>query len=289
MPLLENHIAVVTGAASGIGRAIAAGYAGEGARVVLTDVDEAAGTAVAAEIVAAGGTARFLHQDVSDESAWPAVIEAIEDAHGRLDIAVANAGIAVFGPVVAMSLADFRRQNAVNLDGVFLTAKHTIPAMRRCGGGSLILMSSVAGLRGAPNLAGYSASKGAVRLFAKSVAMECAAAGDRIRAALAENPIEPPSIKDLTSLPTDQKALKFLIDIGDAIQLDDKAVLLSSAFADAKETIRQAIEQRGRVTASELREIIGTTRRILIPLLERLDKDGFTRRDGDYRTLGRSA
>jgi NAD(P)-dependent dehydrogenase (short-subunit alcohol dehydrogenase family) len=102
-----------------------------------------------------------------------------EDAYGRLDIMVANAGIAIFGPALEMSLADWRRQSAVNLDGVFLSVKHAAPAMRRAGGGSIILMSSIAGLRGSANLAAYSATKGGVRLFAKSMALELAA--DRIR------------------------------------------------------------------------------------------------------------
>jgi len=179
---VEGKVAFITGGASGIGAACARLLAREGARVVLTDIDDAGGASVASDIVAHGGDAIYAHQDVTDEAAWPGVIASVEQRHGRLDIAVANAGIAVSGPAVTMSLADFRRQNAVNIDGVFLTVKYALPAMRRAGGdGSIILMSSVAGLRGAANLAGYSASKGAVRLLAKSIAMECAAAGDRIR------------------------------------------------------------------------------------------------------------
>jgi NAD(P)-dependent dehydrogenase (short-subunit alcohol dehydrogenase family) len=182
MGQVDGKVAFITGGASGIGAACARSLAREGARVVLTDLDDAAGQAVAADIAAHGGIAQFVRQDVTDEAAWPGIIAEVERTHGRLDIVVANAGIAVFGSALTMSLADFRRQNAVNVDGVFLTVKHAIPAMRRCGGGgSVILMSSVAGLRGSANLAGYSASKGAVRLFAKSMAMECAAAGDRIR------------------------------------------------------------------------------------------------------------
>lgn len=203
MQQLEGKVAFITGGASGIGAACARRLAAEGARVVFSDLDEANGEALAADIAAQGGVARFLRQDVADEAGWLAVMDTIEDDFGRLDIAVANAGIAVFGPVVSMTLADFRRQNAVNLDGVFLTAKHVIPAMRRCGGGgSLILMSSVAGLRGAANLAGYSASKGAVRLFAKSVAMECAMAGDRIRVNSVHPGIIVTPIWDKAALPT---------------------------------------------------------------------------------------
>ncbi|MBP7659560.1 MAG: SDR family NAD(P)-dependent oxidoreductase, partial [Burkholderiaceae bacterium] len=182
MGQVSGKVAFITGAASGIGAACARVLAREGARVVITDLDDARGEQLAAGIRADGGQATYLHQDVTDEAAWPGIIAAIETRHGRLDIAVANAGIGIFGSALTMSLADFRRQNAVNIDGVFLTAKHTIPAMRRSGdGGSLIMMSSVAGLRGAASLAGYSASKGAVRLFAKSMAMECAMAGDKIR------------------------------------------------------------------------------------------------------------
>jgi NAD(P)-dependent dehydrogenase (short-subunit alcohol dehydrogenase family) len=106
---------------------------------------------------------------------------AAERRFGRLDVMVANAGIGILCKAIEMSLADWRRQTAVNLDGVFLSVKYAVPAMRRAGGGSIIIMSSVAGLRGSAGLAGYCATKGGVRLFAKAVAMECAAAGDGIR------------------------------------------------------------------------------------------------------------
>ncbi len=118
---------------------------------------------------------------MTDEAAWPGVVSAAEKRFGHLDILVANAGIGIMGPAIDMSLADWRRQMAVNVDGVFLSVKHCIPAMRRSGGGSIVMLSSVAGLRGSAGLAGYSASKGAVRLFAKSMALECAQARDGIR------------------------------------------------------------------------------------------------------------
>jgi NAD(P)-dependent dehydrogenase (short-subunit alcohol dehydrogenase family) len=178
MGQVQGKVAYVTGGASGIGAACAETLVREGAKVCISDIDDARGTALAESI---GADAFFQHQDVSDEAAWPGAIAAVERKFGRLDIVVANAGIAVFGSALEMSLADWRRQNAVNLDGVFLTVKYAVPAMRRAGGGSIIIMSSVAGLRGSANLAGYSASKGGVRLFAKSMAMECAAAGDGIR------------------------------------------------------------------------------------------------------------
>ena len=179
MGQVQDKVAYVTGGASGIGAACAATLAREGATVVISDIDAARGAALADSI--GKDAAYFQQQDVTDEGAWPGAIADAERRFGRLDIMVANAGIAVFGPALEMSLADWRRQNAVNLDGVFLTVKYAVPAMRRAGGGSIIIMSSVAGLRGSANLAGYSASKGGVRLFAKSMAMECAAAGDNIR------------------------------------------------------------------------------------------------------------
>ncbi len=102
--------------------------------------------------------------------------------YGRLDVLISNAGIGISVPSITdMTLEDWRRQNAINLDGVFLSVKHSLPAMRKTGGGSVIMMSSLAGLRGAPGLSAYSATKGGVRLFAKSIAMECAAVGDGIR------------------------------------------------------------------------------------------------------------
>jgi NAD(P)-dependent dehydrogenase (short-subunit alcohol dehydrogenase family) len=179
MGQVEGKVAIVTGGASGIGAACARTLAREGAKVVVSDLDDARGEAVAADIRAAGGTAAFVHHDVSLEENWPAVIDAAERGFGRLDVMVANAGIGILCRAVDMSLADWRRQTAVNLDGVFLSVKYAVPAMRRAGGGSIIMTSSVAGLRGSAGLAGYCATKGGVRLFAKAVAMECA--GDRIR------------------------------------------------------------------------------------------------------------
>lgn len=179
---VAGKVALVTGGASGIGEACALTLAREGASVVVTDIDEPRGKELVEKIALNGGKAIFLHQDVTDEARWPEVIAAAEKAFGGLHILVANAGIGIMVPILEMSLADWRRQNAINLDGVFLSVKYAIPAMRRTGhGGSIIMMSSIAGLRGSAGLAGYSATKGGVRLFAKSVALECAVAKDGIR------------------------------------------------------------------------------------------------------------
>ena len=181
MRQVEGKVAIVTGGASGIGAACATTLAREGAKVVVTDLDDAGGQGVVDRIASADGNAIFLHQDVSTEESWPNVIEATERCFGRLDVMVANAGIGILCKAVEMSLTDWRRQTAVNLDGVFLSVKYAVPAMRRAGGGSIVITSSVAGLRGSAGLAGYCATKGGVRLFAKAVAMECASEGDGIR------------------------------------------------------------------------------------------------------------
>ena len=182
MGQVDGKVALVTGAASGIGEACARTLAREGACVVASDIDEARGAALAAAIAAAGGEAVFLPLDVTDEANWQVVVGEVERRYGRLDILFANAGIGIMVPsIVEMSLADWRKQTAVNLDGVFLSVKHCLPLMRRSGGGSVIMTSSIAGLRGSATLAGYCATKGGVRLFAKAIAMECAAMGDGIR------------------------------------------------------------------------------------------------------------
>ncbi len=200
---VERKVALVTGGASGIGRGCAEKLASEGATVVVTDVQDHLGEAVVRGIAEAGGRAEYLHHDVTDEAAWEGVIGAIKRAHGRLDILVNNAGIAINSPVTDMSLADWRRQTAINIDGVFLGAKHAIPLMREGGrGGSVVNISSIAGLKGSPGLSGYCATKGAVRLFTKSVALECANAKDGIRV----NSVHPGIIETpiwLTVLPQD--------------------------------------------------------------------------------------
>jgi NAD(P)-dependent dehydrogenase (short-subunit alcohol dehydrogenase family) len=179
MGQVEGKVAIVTGGACGIGAACARTLAREGAMVAVTDVDDGAGERVVADINRDGGAAIYLHQDVTDETRWPEVISEVERRYRRLDVMVANAGIAIRVPIADMTLADWRRQQAVNLDGVFLSVKHAVPAMRRAGSGSIIVMSSLAGLRGAAGLGGYCATKGGVRLLAKAAAIEHAE--DKIR------------------------------------------------------------------------------------------------------------
>jgi NAD(P)-dependent dehydrogenase (short-subunit alcohol dehydrogenase family) len=146
---VEGKVALVTGGASGIGAAIAELLAQEGATVVTTDIDELMGPDVATRINKAGRKAIFLPQDVTSEARWAEVVGDIERRFGRLDVLVSNAGIGIGTPsIVDMTLEDWRRQTAINLDGVFLSVKYCLPLMRKTGGGSVIMMSSLAGLRG---------------------------------------------------------------------------------------------------------------------------------------------
>ncbi|MEI9987272.1 MAG: glucose 1-dehydrogenase [Aliidongia sp.] len=181
MGQVEGKVAIVTGGASGIGAAAAETLAREGAKVLVTDIDDVFGAEVIDRIKLAGGEAFFRHQDVTDELLWPEIVEAATARYGRLDIMVANAGIGMGGLIIETSLADWRHQTAINLDGVFMSVKFAILAMAKTGGGSIIITSSIAGLRGAAGLAGYCATKGGVRLFSKAAAMECAAMGVNIR------------------------------------------------------------------------------------------------------------
>jgi len=147
----------------------------------VADLQADKGEALVAEILSEGDRAEFVAHDVTQEQSWVALMAGIRARHHRLDVLVNNAGIGLSCPVVDMTLADWRRQTAVNLDGVFLGVKHGLPLIREGGGGSIINVSSIAGIKASPNVSGYCATKGAVRLFTKSVALECAAANDGVR------------------------------------------------------------------------------------------------------------
>ncbi len=175
---LEGRVAIVTGSAQGIGRAIADKLAAEGARVVIADLNEAGAQAAAAAIP--GATA--VRADVSDEASVKAMVKAAVDAHGKLDILVNCAAIVPFTPWDEVDFAEWRRIMAVNLDGTFLTNRHASDEMRKAGYGRIVNIASNVIVAGTPNLAHYVASKGGVFGFTRALATELGRHGITVNA-----------------------------------------------------------------------------------------------------------
>jgi NAD(P)-dependent dehydrogenase (short-subunit alcohol dehydrogenase family) len=169
---LEKKVALITGAAQGLGAAIAARFAEEGALVFLGDLNTETGEAAAARINEKGGRARFLTLDVTQESSWIAAFAAVEAETGRLDILVNNAGINIREPIEVMKVENLDAMLAVNVKGPFLGTKHAIPLLRKSGGGSILNMSSVCGLVGHKyTTEAYTLTKGALTLLTKTIAV----------------------------------------------------------------------------------------------------------------------
>ena len=203
MARLADKVAIVTGAGSGIGTATVRKFAAEGATVVATDVDAAAGSAVVAEI---GANAVFLRHDVTDEGRWEAVMKEAADRCGAVDVVVNNAGIIGTGAPQTpedLSLDEMHAIGKVNVDGVLLGCKHAIRAMKERGG-AIVNLSSIAGIYATPGLTPYGASKGAVRQLTKSVAAYCGQRGYGIRC----NSVHP----GIVETPMGETVLNFLYD-----------------------------------------------------------------------------
>lgn len=230
MPDLTGRVAIVTGAGSGIGRACAIALANAGARVHATDID-GPGVEETARMVdrAHDGQVTFAVQDVTDEDLWADIFSEAESVHGPVSILVNNAGIGDGGPIVDYELERWRRLMAINLDSVFLGTREAMRRMKDTGGGSIINISSVAGLRGAPGASAYCASKGGVRLFSKAAALECASMGYGIRVnsvhpGIIDTPIWTKSITEMAQATKDDEGAQALFKQTGANAMDPELI-----------------------------------------------------------------
>ena len=207
MARLAGKVALISGGARGQGAVEARMFAAEGASVVIGDILDAQGRQTEAELQELGYNVTYVHLDVTSEADWEAAVQAAVSAYGKLDILLNNAGILIRKNIEETTEADWDRIFAVNAKGVFLGTKAAIPALRENGGGSIINISSTAGLVGSPNgSASYTATKGAVRLFTKSTAIQHAAEGIRCNS-IHPGPIETDMIADTLNDP-DSMALR---------------------------------------------------------------------------------
>ena len=201
MARLEGKVALISGGARGQGAVEARMFAEEGARVVIGDILDEQGRQTEAELQELGYNVTYVHLDVTSESDWEAAVQSAVDTYGKLDVLLNNAGILIRKNIEETTEDDWDRIFAVNAKGVFLGTRAAIPAMRDAGGGSIINISSTAGLVGSPNgSASYTATKGAVRLFTKSTAIQHAREGIRCNS-IHPGPIETDMIADTLNDP----------------------------------------------------------------------------------------
>ena len=249
MGRLEGKVALISGGARGQGAAEGRLFVREGASVVLGDILDDEGKKVEAEIRAAGGAATYVHLDVTRESDWEAAVATAVRTYGKLDVLVNNAGILMRKKIEDTSAEDWDRIMAVNVKGVFLGTKHALPAMRAAGGGSIINISSTAGLVGSPGgTSAYTATKGAVRLFTKSTAIQHAREGIRCNS-VHPGPIATEMIADMLADAEAWKGRLRRLPMGRAGTVDDVAYGV----------LYLASDESGYVTGSELVIDGGTT------------------------------
>jgi 3(or 17)beta-hydroxysteroid dehydrogenase len=189
MGRVDGKVALITGGASGLGAEDARTLAREGAKIVITDVQDGLGAKIAAEIPGA----IYLHHDVRDEGRWAEVVAETLKVCGRLDVLINNAGLVRFGSVEEMSYADYKLQVEVMLDGTFLGCRAAIPHMTKGGGGSIINMASIGGIKGISAIPAYAGAKGGIMAMTRSIAVHCQEQGYGIRCnAVAPGGIETP-------------------------------------------------------------------------------------------------
>jgi 3(or 17)beta-hydroxysteroid dehydrogenase len=232
MGKMDGKIALITGGASGLGAEDARVLAREGAKVVITDVQDELGAQVAAEIPGC----RYLHHDVRDEARWGEVVSKVIKAHGRLDTLVNNAGLVKFGTVEDLPYADYKLQVDVMLDGTFLGCKAAIPVMSKDGGGAIINMASVAGVKGISAIPADAAAKGGIISMTRSIAVHCQEQKYKIRVnALVPGGIETPmTAQALAQLPPDNAGLDQINDMGLGQPSDIANMVLYLASQDGR-------------------------------------------------------
>ncbi len=210
---LEGKVALITGGSRGQGATEAELFVKEGAKVVIADILEPEGNAVVAQIREGGGDASFIRLDVTSEDDWRDAVEFALNTYGRLDVLINNAAIYKRTPIVQTELDEWNQIMDINSTGVFLGTKHAVPAMQKSGGGSIINISSTAGLVGSERGSAYGASKGSVRLFTKYTAIQHA--GDGIRAnSIHPGPIDTEMIADNISTPEGRAQSEARVPLG---------------------------------------------------------------------------
>lgn len=233
---VRNKVALVTGGASGVGRAAVRMLAAEGAKVVITDIDQVAGEALAREL---GGEACFMHHDAASEADWDRVMASVMKRHGRLDILVNNAGILIKGSIEEATLEQWQRLMRINADSVFLGCRAGVAAMKASGGGAIINMSSIAGIAGKDDYAAYCGSKGAIAALTRAVAADCRRKKYRIRC----NSIHPDGVMTpmtAASYPAGVDPARFTIDadpMNRACQPEDVAAAIVFLATDEARAI----------------------------------------------------
>lgn len=233
MGRVEGKIAIVTGAASGLGAADARLLASEGARVVLTDVNREQGEALASELEGA----LFIEHDVRDEAAWQNVVATTVARLGGLDVLVNNAGLVKFASVEDATLEQYRLLNSVMSEGTFLGCKYAIPAMAQSGGGSIINISSVAALKGVGTIVAYTAAKGAIRALTRSVAVHCQEKNYKIRCnvVLPGAHDTPMTRAALSELPPEEEGLSQIQQYGQGTPEDVARLVLFLASEESRQ------------------------------------------------------
>lgn len=240
---LDGKVALVTGGARGIGAAIAQAMVAEGAKVVIGDVLDREGEALANEL---GASATYAHLDVTNPDDWDAAVARARTVYGKLNVLVNNAGIGAYAPIEQYSNAEWDKIIAINLTGVFNGIKAAIPALKDARGGSIVNISSMAGLRGEAGMSGYVATKWAVRGLTKSAALEVARYGIRV------NSIHPGVVRTPLSAEGPQVSMSHVAmnRIGEAIEIANLAVFLASeesSFSTGSEFVADGGETAGLI------------------------------------------